>query len=348
MADTVVILTSGSSWTVPADWNPAANTIEAIGGGAAGGASVGGTGADYAKVSNQSLSGSIAISIGAAGASGGNGGDTTFGSILLAKGGGSASTDIGSTTYAGGTTTTAGGGGAAGSSGAGGNASGNTGGTGDNGTVPADASGTEWGTAGSGGGGSSGFSDNFATPASATNWAMSLQGTAGGTYAFNTGNMTMTPKASAINSVAMQHAGSFKNIAATVKLTTNPGALQYHTLSIGSGAIIPHGSGSWWYTTFTNGYALEIQASGAMALYKVVGGVFTVLGSGPSGTVSPGSTNVYGIVITGTGVTPMLNGTGIVGEIKDTTYSSGGILIAQGEYTNGAGGIATVTQVTAS
>jgi hypothetical protein len=155
MADTVVILTSGTSWTVPADWNPAANTIEAIGGGAAGGATVGGAGADYAKVSNQSLSGSITIAIGAAGTSGGNGGDTTFGSILLAKGGGSSSTDIGSTTYAGGTGNAAGGGGgAAGLNGAGGNAPGAAGGMGDNGTVAADTSGTEWGTAGSGGGGS--------------------------------------------------------------------------------------------------------------------------------------------------------------------------------------------------
>ncbi|OYV83424.1 MAG: hypothetical protein B7X04_04265, partial [Parcubacteria group bacterium 21-54-25] len=133
---------------------PSANKIEVIGGGAAGGASVGGAGADYAKVVNQILSGSIAIAIGAGGTSGGNGGDTTFGSILLAKGGGSASADIGSTTYAGGTTTGTGGGGAAGLNGAGGSTSTSTGGTADNGTVAADASGTEWGTAGSGGGGS--------------------------------------------------------------------------------------------------------------------------------------------------------------------------------------------------
>lgn len=34
---TVIFLTSGSSWTVPADWNSACNTIEVIGGGAGGG-----------------------------------------------------------------------------------------------------------------------------------------------------------------------------------------------------------------------------------------------------------------------------------------------------------------------
>lgn len=167
---TQIVLTSGTTFVTPADWNPAANTIEAIGGGAAGGATVGGAGADYAKVSNQSLSGSIAIAIGAAGTSGGNGGDTTFGSILLAKGGGSASTNIGSTTYAGGTGNAAGGGGgAAGPSGAGGNAPGTTGGTGDNGTVAADASGTEWGTVGSGGGGSAASAGKSVVQTVATN-----------------------------------------------------------------------------------------------------------------------------------------------------------------------------------
>lgn len=147
-----IVLTAGTSWPVPADWNNAANSIEVIGGGQNGGATAGGNGADYAKVSNVSLSGSIAYAIGQPGTTGG---DTTFGSILLAKGGGSASTNIGSTTYAGGTGNAAGGGGgAAGPSGAGGNAPGTAGGTGNNGTVPADTSGTYWGTAGSGGGGS--------------------------------------------------------------------------------------------------------------------------------------------------------------------------------------------------
>lgn len=149
----LLLVTSGTSWTVPNDWS-SANTIEGIGGGAGGGSTVGGNGADYAKAVNVALTpgGSVTIALGAAG-SGGPGGDTTFGSALLAKGGGSSSTDIGSVTYAGGTGATSGGGGAAGMFGAGGNASGNTGGTADNGRVAAGASGTEWGTAGSGGGG---------------------------------------------------------------------------------------------------------------------------------------------------------------------------------------------------
>lgn len=152
---TQVLLISGSSWSVPDDCTSA--TVECIGGGAGGGESVGGAGADYAKLDAISLTpgANIPMQIGAAGTSGGAGGDTWFSTAgtVQAKGGGSASTSVGDTTFAGGTTTSAGGGGAAGPSGAGGAASGNTGGTGDGGTTPAGANGTEWGTAGSGGGG---------------------------------------------------------------------------------------------------------------------------------------------------------------------------------------------------
>src|ERR1019366_5704547 len=56
---TVIFITSGTTWTVPSDWNSSNNTIEAIGGGGGGadgsGSNVngaGGAGGDYAKVSN--------------------------------------------------------------------------------------------------------------------------------------------------------------------------------------------------------------------------------------------------------------------------------------------------------
>lgn len=157
---TEVLLTSGTSWTVPSDCMSA--TVECIGGGQGGNATNGGNGGDYAKANAVALTpgDSIAIVIGAGGsgvASGSQnaGGDTSFGTAALAKGGGSASIDVGDTTFAGGAGNASGaGGGAAGPNGDGGDASGNTGGTGDAGTTPADAAGTEWGTAGSGGGGS--------------------------------------------------------------------------------------------------------------------------------------------------------------------------------------------------
>lgn len=164
---TQVLLTSGTSWTVPSDCISA--TVECIGGGQGGDTDTGGTGADYAKENSISLTpgASITIAIGAGGtgtttSTHNAGGDTWFDSTstVLAKGGGSAATSVGNTVYAGGTTTTGGGGGAAGPGGAGGNASGSTGGAGDAGSGGAGgasgndgAAGAEWGTAGSGGGG---------------------------------------------------------------------------------------------------------------------------------------------------------------------------------------------------
>ena len=77
----VIVLTSGTSWQVPADWNSANNTIEVIGGGGGGSgyASSGGGGGAYAKVSNVPLSGgtTVTYSVGIAGFYDSiNGGDT--------------------------------------------------------------------------------------------------------------------------------------------------------------------------------------------------------------------------------------------------------------------------------
>src|SRR3989344_2260026 len=81
--ETVIFLTSGTSWTVPADWNSSNNTIEVIGGGGGGGSSgarSGGGGGGYSKISNVSFAtGSvIGYAAGGGGGSGGSGGDTYF------------------------------------------------------------------------------------------------------------------------------------------------------------------------------------------------------------------------------------------------------------------------------
>lgn len=88
-----IILTSGTSWTVPADFNIAANTIEAIGPGGnggqgfgSGGAGGGGGGGAYTKLTNFNPAGATTIpyAIPVPG-----GGDTTFNtSSLIAKQGG--------------------------------------------------------------------------------------------------------------------------------------------------------------------------------------------------------------------------------------------------------------------
>jgi hypothetical protein len=113
-------LLTGTSWTVPSDWNNNNNTINLYGGGGGGaggfvqetrtpigsgrgGGGAGGGGGGYTSLTNQTLSGSVAYSIGAGGtagsiATGGNpfgwrangasGGTTTFGPSATANGGG--------------------------------------------------------------------------------------------------------------------------------------------------------------------------------------------------------------------------------------------------------------------
>lgn len=191
-----------TSWTVPIDWSNT-NKIECIGSGGGGttrqSSSIGGVGGGagaYAKRSNiVGLSGSITVSVGAAGATA----STTFNSSVSGKDvvcdwgragasgvagvGGVTAASIGDTnaTYAGGggykpltgNATGGGGGGAGGPSGAGSTATGQTGGAADNGTVTSSATASSNGTAGtefdathgsgSGGTGGSGASKNGGT-----------------------------------------------------------------------------------------------------------------------------------------------------------------------------------------
>jgi hypothetical protein len=109
-----IILTAGTTWTVPADFNPTNNTIEAIGGGGAAdfgntaqGGSGGGGGGAYSKISNFDPLGATTIpyTIGAGGTGGVSGGasvvaatDTTFNtSSLVAKHGNAGSRTTGGT-----------------------------------------------------------------------------------------------------------------------------------------------------------------------------------------------------------------------------------------------------------
>jgi hypothetical protein len=151
---TQIFIISGTSWTVPADWNSADNRVEVIGGGGGGqtaNSSFAGSGAGggaYSKIANISLGGgnTIAIQVGEGGLPSAVGGDTWFNGTSIgtssvgAKGGGggadnsggfggSASSGLGETKFSGGNGaavggsnpwTGAGGGGAAGPNGAGG------------------------------------------------------------------------------------------------------------------------------------------------------------------------------------------------------------------------------------
>ena len=117
-------LTSGSTWTVPSDWNNAANKIEVIGGGGAGyaGGGGGGGGGAYSSISNLTLTpgSTVSYNVGLGGINFYSGGDTWFNGSSLsnasvsAQGGGGgwseagaslagqASNSIGTTRYSGG------------------------------------------------------------------------------------------------------------------------------------------------------------------------------------------------------------------------------------------------------
>jgi len=154
---TVVNLTSGSSWTVPSDWNNGANSIECIGGGG-GGVSTGGPrtivggpgggGGGYGKKTNLAMTAGAATSyqIGSAGAgatsgqtNGTDGGDTWFKntSTVVGYGGqyaGAAGGGLGTVTHSGGNGGGNGGGGLGGAGSGGGGAGGSSGSGGDGGT----------------------------------------------------------------------------------------------------------------------------------------------------------------------------------------------------------------------
>lgn len=188
-----VFLTSGTSWTVPGDWNNSSNTIEAIGAGGNGYGYIlcnagGGGGGAYALTTNTTLSGTVSYQVGTAGGTTGSGTSPTAntwfkdGSTLVAAGGatpsgltsggtgGTTANSVGTTLYQGGTGGSSqnnvgnGGGGGAGGThaagnngnnagGAGGQGDGTYGGAGGSAGNPG-SSGTEWdATHGSGGGG---------------------------------------------------------------------------------------------------------------------------------------------------------------------------------------------------
>lgn len=185
----VIFLKSGSTWTVPDDWDSASNTVEVLGGGGGGGNAGcgGGGGGAYSKISNLALApgATVSYAVGAAGAAATAGGDTHFDGAafgtasVAAKGGagtttstggagGAAASGTGSLKYSGGTGGNGQGGGGGGSAGpdgnggaggnafggggganGGGNASGNTGGHG----VSGSGGGTRTSPARNGGGG---------------------------------------------------------------------------------------------------------------------------------------------------------------------------------------------------
>ena len=214
-AKTQVITTIGAgTFTTPADWNNAVNSIEAIGGGGGGANAYGGSGGGggaYSKVVNQTISGSVAFNIGAGGAGGAAsstsgglpgaaGGDTWVGNategsaFLVAKGGaggsgagpaagGAASSGVGSVTYSGGASGTS----STGSAGGGG-----AGGPNGNGAAGGNGTGSAYlGGGGGGGGGGTAGAANTSTTTGGAAGGNNYAGTGGG----SAGTATVAPGA---------------------------------------------------------------------------------------------------------------------------------------------------------
>jgi len=195
------LLTTGTSWTVPADWNNSSNTIYMVGAGGGGAngavsgnnraAGGGGGGGGYRVLTNQTLSGAIPYTIGTS-AIATAGGNTTFNTTNTAGGGsaGTATTAPASAGGAGGTGTFDGGTGGAGAfgsvastgygTGAGGGAGGpnGIGGNGGNGFGSTTAANLAGGGGGGNGGGSAGANGSSALGGNGGN---NSSGSGGGT-----------------------------------------------------------------------------------------------------------------------------------------------------------------------
>jgi hypothetical protein len=223
-APQLIFLTSGTTFTVPNDWNPYNNSIEAIGGGGAGGyaAGGGGGGGAYEKLFNAQLVAgtTVTIAIGAGavandlvgGAAGGDTylcggtlsctGITDSGVLIGAQGGGGGSAGGmlggtgGNTGFGNGTTGFAGGAGGVGDPNLGTNPGGGGGAGGPNGPGGAGGAGTDPGTVygGAGGGGADGgLAGQPATMAAGGMGGTNLAGTgagAGGSASAAPGNGT--------------------------------------------------------------------------------------------------------------------------------------------------------------
>jgi hypothetical protein len=298
-------LASGSSWTVPTDWNNSSNTIHLFGAGGGGGGSRsaagsragggGGGGGGYTQLTNQTLSGTVSYSIGtggtagaSAGGAGGAGGTTSWNSGAATAGGGGGGSTTATPTSVGGT----GGTGSTFNGGAGGVGSTNTGTTntsggggsgagGPNGVGKVGGTGTA--TAGGGGGGNGGGTN--ATGTAGGNNSLGSGGGTGGaspTAGFNGGGgggSTAAATAGAVGGVGIDvlgaiggggGAGASFGITVTGTTSTSYGGGGSGAGGNGTGGSTTGGAGGSGlivivYTPFSGTYSLSISEAGTAA-----------------------------------------------------------------------------------
>ena len=273
------LLTTGTSWTVPSDWNNSNNTIHMIGAGGGGANSAlsgnnraaggGGGGGGYTVLNNQSLtpSASVPYTIGTSAANTA-GGNTTFNTTNIAGGGSrgtatttpSSSGGVGGTgTYAGGTggagsfgTTASQGYGGGGGGGAGGpNGIGGAGGNGFGSTTTANIAG---GGGGGNGGGSAGGNASSALGGNGGNNFGGTGGATGGSGAGASGTLGGGGAGAAGNLAVGGNGGSGIDIANTIGGAGGKGGTSSSGVSnINTGLYGGGGSGAGVPTSgFTN------------------------------------------------------------------------------------------------
>lgn len=345
-----VVIGSGSSWVVPADWNDSANQIQCIGSGANGTSATGsGTGANggnggkgggWATLSNVTVSGSVSIQIGyngtptwfdsssnlqaAGGSSGSNVTNGSFGIFGFSNLGGNGANG----TSAGGAGTSAyggGGGGAGGPSGNGLNASGTSGGNGDAGLggngaagngaaggAGTEISGTGLGSGGGGGGGNQDTSESGGT---------------GGGYGGGGGGGSHSPPSS--------NGGGGSGGQGLIIITYVPvqAAVTYTVQNTTTNALV---SPPVWITQFNSRAYFFCNPGGTTAPALYCSDNFAA--GGPLSR----SSAVAGVILTFGDTVPLIGG----GVLSLTNISTGGVTQALFVFKQAGGGTTNMFQVT--
>ena len=327
------ILTSGTSFTTPVDWNNASNSIYLIGGGGGGSGSAsntttnaraaggGGGGGGFTLLTNQTLSGAISYAIGAAGSAGtgsggagarsstgGTGGTTTWNVTNTATGGsgGSANT-VGpvSTGGSGGTGTFTGGTGGVGGTitaanivaGGGGGGSAGVNGNGANGgtgnTAVANADGSAGGGGGNGGGSSGG---NGVSGASGSGGNNSL-GLGGGASASNANGNLGVRGGGGSGGEGAGFRGGIGGSGADILNGFGSGGGSGGSTNLGNGAATPglYGAGGGGAGAISTAFNGAAGAQGAIILvYTLVSGDITVDVTGVQASGEVGTESVIG------------------------------------------------------
>ena len=313
----IYVLSSGTSWTVPANWNNSNNEIHLFGGGGGGAGSIfttpngggggAGGGGGYTKLTNQTLSGTVSYTIGSFGSGGsGNGtagGNTTWNSgASSANGGGggtrSVTAPVGGTggtgsTYNGGTggsgsTSTVANTGNGGGGGAGAGGPLGTGGNGGNGFASTTAGNVAGGGGGGNGGGSAGGNGSSGTQGTGGN---NNAGVGGGTSPYNGGGSSGgNNRASAGIDIANAGMGG------------GGGA--------GGGSTVNQVQGGGFFGAGGGGSALSTANSTGSGGSGASGGIIIVYntGSTPTRNIYLGSTNINSIYYGSTPVSAVYYG----------------------------------------